>query len=369
MICITPPPYPSNSTAAISASARSEIAARRVFVCEYITGGGLYREAIPLALAQEALLMRNAMLEAMLALGMQVSVVHDPRLPEPALSELTPGCDVHILQSGEDPWALWQQAVQDCDLVWLVAPESGGALERLSAMVLAANKGLLSCPPEAVALAASKYDTYCRLQGAALNLLPSWRAQEFFVQPASSKESSLWVAKPDDGISCEGTALFQDIDAMRTWLSAGRMESYVIQPYIVGESASLSMLCRDGQAWLLSCNTQLIAQQQDTITSFQYQGSVVNGMAQHWARFAEIAAQVTAAMPELFGYVGVDLLMDEAGELHILEVNPRLTTSFAGIAQAIGYNPACLLIDLFYNEHFTLPPDLQRNRIEIKLND
>lgn len=313
--------------------------------------------------------MRNAMLEGMLALGMPVSVVHDPRLPEPGLFGLRPACDVHILQPGEDPWALWQQAVQTSDLVWLVAPESGGALEQLSAMVLAANKGLLSCPPEAVALAASKYDTYCRLQEVALNVVPTWRAQEFFVQHAGLKAESLWVAKPDDGISCEGTALFQDMDAMRTWLSAGRMDSYVIQPYIAGQSASVSMLCRDGQAWLLSCNTQLIAQQQDTITGFEYQGSVVNGMAQHWARFAEIAAQVAAAMPELFGYVGVDLLMAAAGELHILEVNPRLTTSFAGIAQAIGYNPACLLMDLFYNVNFTLPPDLQRNRIEIKLND
>ena len=319
--------------------------------------------------------MRNAMLEGILAMGMQVYVVHDPRLPAPPST-----CDVHILQPEEDPWQLWQQAVRDSDLVWLVAPESDGALERLSAMVLAENKGLLSCPPQAVALAASKYDTYCRLQNAALKVVPTWRAQEFFVQSAGMKQQSLWVAKPDDGISCEGTALFKDIDAMRNYLAAGHMQSYVIQPYISGQAVSISMLCRGGQAWLLSCNTQCITQQQVEDGStfqtsafqgavFQFRGSVVNGMARHWPRFADIAAQVAQAMPELFAYVGVDLLMDKAGELHILEVNPRLTTSFAGIAQAIGYNPACLLIDLFYNEHFTLPPDLQRNRIEIKLND
>lgn len=329
--------------------------------------------------------MRDAMLQSMLEMGIKVTVVHDPRMPLPA-----DGGEIEYLQAGQDPWQLWQQAIERSDMTWLVAPESAGALQRLTTLVQAAGKSLLSSPASAVALAASKYQTYCHLQASGLNTVMTTRAPDFLAQHAWSDthETKTWVCKPDDGVSCEDTALFDNQDHMQAWLAAGRLDTHVVQPYIAGQPSSLSMLCKAGQAWLLSCNTQLIAEpvakpainselgfnfdlqsSSNDASAFHYQGSVVNGMQQHWSAYANIASQVAAAMPELFGYVGVDLIMDEAGKLQILEVNPRLTTSFAGIAHAIGYNPACLLMDLFYNDDFTLPQGLQRNRIEIKLND
>jgi predicted ATP-grasp superfamily ATP-dependent carboligase len=43
--------------------------------------------------------------------------------------------------------------------------------------------------------------------------------------------------------------------------------------------------------------------------------------------------------------VGIDLVDTDEGPV-VLEVNPRLTTSYVGLADTIGTNPAGLVLDL-----------------------
>lgn len=299
--------------------------------------------------------MRDAMLSAMLALpDVQVLSLHDSRLSAP---DQATGC--HVLQESEHPLQALQALIAEADLVWLVAPETGGVLQQLSAMVLDAGRQLLSSAPDAVALATSKWQTYLHLKQHGLPMV------ETAQWPTYLAAGQGWVIKPDDGVSCDGTRLVTDQQALQRWLAQDHAGE-IIQPYMAGTAASLSMLCRHGQAWLLSVNQQLIHIADGHI---HYRGSVVNADQAHWSACAQIASQVAAAVPGLFGYVGVDLLLGENGQLHVLEVNPRLTTSFAGLEAAIAYNPARLLLDLFYNENFMLPLELQRNKIEIKLND
>lgn len=332
----------------------------RILIIEYLTAGGLYREHIPPALAQEAALMRDAMLESMRAIAeVEILHVHDARLPLPLGVS-----DCHILQVGEDPWPIWVSMMLQADLVWLVAPESAGILWRLTGLVESSGKGLLSSTQTAVEIAGSKWLTYQKLKSAGVPVVETMRT------PASLLAAKGWVVKPDDGVSCDDTWYFPDANSLEQWLEHAATD-YIIQPYIDGIAASLTMLCRDGQAWLLTCNQQLIEINQGRV---QYCGGIVNGLTAYWQECGELAQQVAAAMPGLFGYVGVDFMIDSNAtdrntRLQVLEVNPRLTTSFAGLQSAIGSNPARLLLDLFYNEHFKLPVELQRNRIEINLND
>jgi predicted ATP-grasp superfamily ATP-dependent carboligase len=71
-------------------------------------------------------------------------------------------------------------------------------------------------------------------------------------------------------------------------------------------------------------------------------------------------------MPELWGYAGVDVMRCEQ-ELRVLEVNPRLTTSYAGLRRSLGINPAALVLDLWRSG--TLPEfdPVPQNPIEIGL--
>jgi tyramine---L-glutamate ligase len=47
-----------------------------------------------------------------------------------------------------------------------------------------------------------------------------------------------------------------------------------------------------------------------------------------------------------------------------IEINPRLTTSYVGLSQSIGQNPAKLLLDCWQNADFSLPM-LTQKKVEI----
>jgi len=322
----------------------------KIFVCEFITGGGLYNAPLPPSLASEGDAMLGVLLSDLLQLpGVEVMTTRDPRLPPLALP-------LQVEAAGENVWELWGRCIAEADAVWPIAPESGGVLERLSAM--AAPGMLLGCPPAAVHIAASKRATALHLENAGIAVVPTWLPSEF------ASCAGRFVAKPDDGVGCEDSRVFDSADAMQTWI-AQRSATHVIQPWLAGEPASLSMICRNGRAQLLSCNRQLIDLADGTL---HYRGSQLNGQAQHWPVFEALAQQVAGAWPELSGYVGVDVMVDD-GRFTVLEVNPRLTTSYVGLHRAMGLNPAGLVLDLLYNDRMIESSKIQRNVIEVKLDD
>ena len=62
-------------------------------------------------------------------------------------------------------------------------------------------------------------------------------------------------------------------------------------------------------------------------------------------RYQKLASQIAQVFPNLFGYVGIDLIENQDA-CFILEINPRLTTSFVGIEKALGINVAELVLAL-----------------------
>jgi predicted ATP-grasp superfamily ATP-dependent carboligase len=126
--------------------------------------------------------------------------------------------------------AQWQAGfdalVRDCDAAWLIAPETGDVLERLSARVLAAGKPLLGSRPHAIAIAARKLATARALDAAGVAVVPTSRPVEF-------ESDGPCVAKPDDGCGCEQTRRFaHDADAL-AWISMQpEHERFVLQPYV-----------------------------------------------------------------------------------------------------------------------------------------
>jgi predicted ATP-grasp superfamily ATP-dependent carboligase len=53
--------------------------------------------------------------------------------------------------------------------------------------------------------------------------------------------------------------------------------------------------------------------------------------------YQNLVDNIAHALPELWGYVGIDLI-EMLEQLLVLEINPRLTTSFVGINAALGIN-------------------------------
>jgi len=288
--------------------------------------------------------------------GVNVLTSRDQRLPPLDLP-----VDQVWIKEGDDAWRQWEQCIRMSDAVWPIAPESGGVLEHLSSLALANGKLLLGCTPLAIALAASKRATASTLQQSGIQAIPTFMPRE--IPP---EMDGPFVAKPDDGIGCEDTRCFPDRNSLMAWLALeGRMRSHVVQPFLPGTPASLSMICRNGESWLLSCNRQRACLEEGR---FIYRGSVLNDMARYWECFSRIGRDVTRAIDGLAGYVGVDVLVN-CDQITVLEVNPRLTTSYVGLSRATGSNPARLVLELLYNETLPSRPVIARNIVEVFLDE
>lgn len=311
---------------------RQDRATLRVFIYEHITGGGLIDEPLPPSLAHEGDLMLLALVDDLTKLpGIEVVVTRDPRLA----AVRGPAHSVFV-RPGERLESILRLGIGMADVVWPIAPESGGVLERVSGFVAAQEIPLLGSSAAAVRLTASKFDTAEILAAAGIAVVPTYRHPALLPPDADSI-----VIKPDDGAGCLDTRLHTRASAHRWW-AAHEHGKHVLQPFVAGEARSLSLLCAAGEATVLTCNRQHVLVVDGV---FAFAGVSVNARPAERARYATLASRIARALPGLWGYVGVDLIETATGPV-VIEVNPRLTTSYAGLARALGINPAALVLAL-----------------------
>jgi predicted ATP-grasp superfamily ATP-dependent carboligase len=310
----------------------------RVLVCEFVTGGGFAGAVLPASLAREGDMMLRALVKDLADLpGITVVVTRDGRLPATDLP-----AEIHRIDAGSDPWSIWPVLIGLADAVWPIAPETDGILERLSELVLDGSKILLGSRPPAVRLTTSKQRTAKHLAAHEIAVAPTMLLLNALADGLPPSTAG-WVVKPDDGAGAEDTLLFRSSAALRRWAATRPdVARFVVQPYLPGAATSLSLLCREGEVTLLSCNSQDVRLDGDR---FHYHGGAVGGREDRRAAYAPLAARIAAAVPALWGYAGVDLVESEGGPV-VLDINPRLTTSYVGLHRALGVNPAGLVLQL-----------------------
>ncbi|MGQ0591770.1 MAG: ATP-grasp domain-containing protein [Gammaproteobacteria bacterium] len=307
---------------------------KRLCVIEFITGGGLAGEPLPGSLAQEGELMLAALLGELGVLpGIDVTTTRDHRL-----SPLCGPTRCVTIGPSDDPFAVWGRCIEHADAVWPIAPETRGVLERLSRLVLEQGRQLIGSSPEAIGITASKHRCAEVVRRVGVPAIPTRPLRHGIPESDSG-----WVVKPDDGAGCTETLRFDDARALRAFAAGASNHGYVVQPYIAGTPASLSVLCRDGRAVLLSCNEQRIGRQADRLS---FEGVVVNALRPEPPALEPLARAIAGTIPGLAGYVGVDLILTPSGPI-VVEVNPRLTTAYVGLAEALDINVAAALLGVF----------------------
>jgi predicted ATP-grasp superfamily ATP-dependent carboligase len=336
----------------------------KVLLLEYITGGGMHGGPLPPSLLQEGLLMRDALLRDLAALNaFDIYTTYDARLPRPGLG-------VHSTKIKESPLFYWQDLLHACDMALIIAPETNGVLQDLTKMLERTPAKNLGSDSTVVAAMTRKSSTYAALTQARIPTIATFLAMDFLHQNHQENFSHGYVVKPDDGAGCENTFFFKTVADFNHWLSRRNdLNKLVIQPYQPGIAASMSILCRQGQAWLLACNRQHIHLRSTEPQAFQfeYSGSEVNGLTQYWAEFTKLAQQLAQAIPGLNGYVGVDLLIDD-DKLYVVDINPRITTSYIGLAASLNHNPAEFLVSATNDASFISPDHLQTNPVEVSVH-
>ena len=304
----------------------------RVHVFEFICGGGLAGQPLPASMAREGDLMQAALIADLLELqAVEVSFARDQRLALP------PGplsaAQVCWRSPRALPWEALTREIASCDAVWPIAPETGGELERAARCVLAAGCVLLGPDPEAIALAGSKRATAQRLAERGIDVVPCF-------DPGSvwSAIEGPWIVKPDDGAGAVDARVFLSREEAASAVeeaTAGGRQGLIAQPWIVGEAMSLCVVAAPGRVVVLSVNRQQVLLHRAAV---QLEAIDVN-CEPVTAPLTALAEQVVAAIPGLRGYFGIDFVRAPAGPI-VIEVNPRMTTSYAGLKAALGINVA-----------------------------
>lgn len=294
-----------------------------VFVYEWVSGGGLLGlpGRIPDSLLREGLAMAQAVATDLGGgTGRRVSLLRDLRV----MQLVAPGCEILPVDSSSAHDEELERLLTVADAVVLIAPETDGVLLKLVRRAESLGARLASPGTALVEVAGDKQATAAGLHAGGVPtpigvlLEPGEAPPRDFPYPA--------VLKPIDGAGSQDTYILATADDRPPDYAWPRR----LEAYVPGQPASVGLLTGAGEPVPLPPCRQHIS----TDGRLSYLGGstpLPEGLAR---RATGLALAAIAALPASAGYVGVDLVLghDPLGiEDRVIEVNPRLTTSFAGL--------------------------------------
>ena len=319
-------------------------------VYEHISGGGYCEHPIPPSFLAEGFAMMRSIAADFKAAGHIVSVLLDARL-----SALNPPIDadfiVPILYANE-PKQFLGNIVKVNDAAYVIAPETGKDLLSMSKLIEETGKVALNCKSKAISKVTDKAFLYMDLEKNGFSI-PKTLVLKKDADINQIKHGILreltypLIFKPSDGVGANGLSIIKNGKQIEKALLKINLESakddFIVQEFIKGESASVSVLSTGKKALGISLNRQNVKVSGPDQSS-SYEGGIVP--FEHPLKdFAlALAEKVVESFPGLRGYVGVDIVL--AGErAFVLDVNPRLTTSYVGLRKVANFNIAEALIN------------------------
>lgn len=250
------------------------------------------------------------------------------------------GGSVRVLVSDDCREGL-QVGLRQVDGVILIAPESGGVLEQVTMIAEGSGCRLLGCSADAVRLAGDKWGLFENFSRRGIaTVLTSLIDEKAWGQGRWKPEAFPCVLKPRYGAGSQETYLIRSSEEWeRSWpeLSKSRMlVGGICQPFVAGVAVSVGVWC-DGEQGL-GVPFPMARQVLSEDGRFQYRGGMVPSPAPGRVVCEALAAEACRGVPGLRGYVGVDLIVCGEGEALVVEINPRLTTSYLGYRRLVKGN-------------------------------
>jgi predicted ATP-grasp superfamily ATP-dependent carboligase len=313
----------------------------RIFVHEYVCGGGLAGKPLPESLRREGWAMLRAVVEDFARCpGVEIGCLLDARLSASA-SELS-GARVDLCDPGAEQ-SLFHEFAADADFTLVIAPESKQQLYLRCRWVEQLGSKLLGPSPEAVHLAGDKVQLAVAWGRYGVRT-PAWVWRSLFGTSAQQV-----VCKPRRGGGSLNSFLIQNHNDLSRALQHFRADPCgdepIFQEYLPGLPASLSLIL--GRGWSLALPAA--AQHLSDDGRFRYLGGRAPLPDNLNDRAQRLALQAIAPIDGLSGWVGVDLILGDAAdgsEDYAIEINPRLTTSYVGLRALAEFNLAETMLAL-----------------------
>jgi predicted ATP-grasp superfamily ATP-dependent carboligase len=168
------------------------------------------------------------------------------------------------------------------------------------------------------------------------------------------------IFKPVDGVGASGLSIVKEYNQVgKALLKIGRESTskrFIAQEFIEGERVSVSLLSTGKKALAASLNKQnMVIAGPDGLSS--YEGGIVPFEHPRKHDAFAVAEKVVELFPGLRGYVGVDIILTE-NAVFVIDVNPRLTTSFVGLHKVVNFNVAEALINSVLSDKLPIKPEI-----------
>ncbi|WP_425614390.1 ATP-grasp domain-containing protein [Anatilimnocola sp. NA78] len=314
--------------------------ARTVFIYEFLTAAGCWSlgDAAPGgSLLAEGRAMRDALARDFAAMQDvdRLLLMHDERLPAPSL----PKQQLQRVQSAADEQRLFQQLAAEATATVIIAPEFSQLLLQRVRWAEQVGATLLSPGSQLVELASDKQRT------ADLLLNRGVRTPRGISVSSDSAtiDARLFpaVVKPNDGCGSQGVRQIESATELAT-VDWSQSPSWRLEPFVPGIAVSAAIVGGPkGVVCLPPCEQRL-----STEGHFVYQGGRCPLPPNLAERATSLALAAARSLPKMCGWIGIDMVLGSAqngASDFVIEINPRLTTSYIGLRCVCRQNLAELM--------------------------
>lgn len=310
-----------------------------IFVYEHLTSGAYSDLPIDSSLVVEGRAMVDAIIADFASLP-NVSVITMRR--DGILELQMDGVTTHTVHSYDEATAIYQHCCTVANRLLIIAPESDGVLQEVLIETRQHRPFVtINCFDRALQIGCDKWELAKFCQEAEIRHIPTalWMGQGVECSyPA--------IIKPRDGAGCEGVIVVHADSVASDIMTDG---SLIVQPLFRGVSLSSAACFSSTGECLLTL--PLGAQHINIADTVEYQGGTIpwrNEFSTEANRQAnEIWASLERQLVGLWGYVSIDWIWEaEAKTLQLVELNPRLTTSYVGYRQLFGHEITKAMLEM-----------------------
>jgi len=320
----------------------------QLLVYEHVSGGGFADTKISPSILSEGYGMLRSLISDFKAAGHDITVLLDSRLK--AFNPPIEADNIVSVSSSGNLDKNLRKLSEIVDAVYVIAPESGQTLQKLVELVEDSGGLSLNSQVDAIEKASNKAKVYELLKKGLMipeTVMINLHQNVKDIKRLVKELGFPLVFKPSDGVGCCGLSVVKDeshiIAAVEKMARESSSEHFVAQKLIEGTSVSVSVISTGEKALSITLNRQIVTLASPYGKS-SYDGGVVpfNHVLKEEA--LKTAQKAVESISGLEGYVGVDMVLTETSPI-VMEVNPRLTTSYVGLRKVVNFNPAQAMID------------------------
>ena len=239
------------------------------------------------------------------------------------------------------------------------------------------NKTLLSIDLDGISFGTSKFETYNYLIKSNVKtpttfLIPKKQkapSKDFILEKFKELSTPI-IIKPNDGVGAESIFYIKSENQLLNFFNnfdqcIDPSRDYILQEYIEGEDLSASLIGTVSKPLILSINNQNINITSQNSSEYIGGSTPIKNINQIKSKLKKILKKLDLSMFQ--GYFGLDFILKADGTIYLIEINPRLTTSYLGIRNITDSNIVSFIFEAISNNKHNFDYNIIRHSYFLRM--